>query len=69
MRMLALVLVILGALALGFEGASDVTRERVDTGLVEVPMDREKTVRIPLVIGGIAVVGGLLLLAITVRRD
>jgi len=70
MRMLGLVLVVLGALALGYQGFTYVTRERVvDAGPVQVTADRERTVWIPPVIGGVAVVGGLVLLASGTRKD
>jgi hypothetical protein len=64
MRVVGLVLVVLGALALGYQGFTYVTREKVvDAGPIQVSADREKTVWIPPVIGGVAVVAGLVLLA------
>ena len=69
MRILGIVLVVLGALALGYGGFTYVTRENVvDAGPVQVTADREKTVWIPPVVGGIAVVSGLILLAGGTRR-
>lgn len=70
MRILGIVLVILGALALGYGGFTYVTREKVvDAGPVQVTADREKTVWIPPVVGGIAVVSGLLLIATSGKRE
>jgi hypothetical protein len=70
MRIIGIVLVILGALALGYGGFTYVTRDKVvDAGPVQITADREKTVWIPPVVGGIAVVGGLILLATGSRRD
>jgi len=70
MRILGIVLVVLGALALGYGGFSYVTREKVvDAGPVQVTADRQKTVWIPPVVGGIAVVGGLILIATSGRRE
>ena len=58
MRMIGIILIILGALALGYQGFTYVTRESiVDAGPVQITADREKTVWIPPVVGGIAVVG------------
>jgi len=69
-RIVGIVLVILGALALGYGGFTYITREKVvDAGPVQVTADREKTVWIPPVVGGIAVVGGLILLATNGRKD
>jgi hypothetical protein len=70
MRIIGIVLVILGALALGYGGFTYVTRDKVvDAGPVQITADREKTVWIPPVVGGIAVVGGLILLATGSRRE
>ncbi len=69
MRIVGIVLVILGALALGYGGFTYVTRDKVvDAGPVQITADREKTVWIPPVVGGIAVVGGLILLASGSRK-
>ncbi len=63
MRMLAIVLIVLGALALGYQGFTYVTRENVvDAGPIQISADRERTVWIPPIVGGIAVVAGLALL-------
>jgi len=65
MRMLGLILVILGALALGYQGFTYVTREKiVDAGPVQVSADKEKTVWIPPVVGGIGVAAGLVLMIV-----
>jgi hypothetical protein len=70
MRIIGIALVILGALALGYGGFTYVTRENVvDAGPIQVSADRQKTVWIPPVVGGIAVVTGLILLASGTRRE
>jgi len=69
--MLGLIIVILGALALGYGGFSYVTRDKiVDAGPVQVSADREHNVWIPPVVGGIAVAAGLVLMVVGGgRRD
>jgi hypothetical protein len=63
-------MVILGGLALCYGGFSYVTREKVvDAGPVQITADREKTVWIPPVFGGIVVVSGLVLLATAGKRE
>ena len=70
MRVVGIVLVVLGALALGYGGFTYVTRDTVvDAGPVQVSTDRQQTVWIPPVVGGIAVVTGLLLIATAPRRE
>jgi len=65
MRMLGLILVILGALALGYQGFTYVTKEKVvDAGPVQVTADKQNTVWIPPVVGGIAVAAGLVLMVV-----
>lgn len=70
MRLLAVALIVLGALALGYQGFTYVTKEKVvDAGPIQVSADREKTVWIPPVVGVIGVVAGLVLLATGGKRD
>ena len=70
MRLLAVILIVLGALALGYQGFTYVTRDTVvDAGPIQVSADREKTVWIPPVVGVIGVVAGLVILATAGKRD
>lgn len=70
MRMVGIILVVLGALGLGYQGFTYVTTEKVvDAGPVQVTRDKENTVWIPPVVGGIALVSGLILLATGGRKD
>jgi hypothetical protein len=63
MRLVGIILVILGALALGYGGFSYVTSEEVaDGGTAEVVVEKRKTVWIPPTVGGIALVSGLIVL-------
>ena len=65
MRMLGLIIVILGALALGYGGFTFVTREKiVDAGPVQITKDKENPVWIPPVVGGVAVAAGLILMVV-----
>ncbi len=67
--MIGLILLIVGALALGYQGFTYVTTEKVvDAGPVQISADKAHYVWIPPVVGAIAVVGGLVLLASGSRR-
>ena len=69
MRLVGIILVVLGALGLGYQGFTYVTKEKVvDAGPIQVSRDKENTVWIPPVVGGIALVSGLILLATGSRR-
>ena len=70
MRVVAIVLVILGALALAYQGFTYVAHEPVaQIGSVQVTTEKEKTFWIPPVVGGITLVSGLLLLVAADRRE
>jgi len=62
-RTLGIVLVVLGALALGFGSFTYVTRGKAGEA------EKRKTIWIPPVASGIVVVSGLLLIAIGSRRS
>jgi len=63
MKIVAIVLIVLGAISLAYGGISYTTREKVlDIGPIEATAERHKTVPLPPVIGGVAVVAGLALL-------
>jgi hypothetical protein len=69
MRVIAILLIVLGILALGYQGFTYVTRDTVvDAGPVQVTAEREKTVWIPPVVGGAAVIAGAAMLALSGRR-
>jgi hypothetical protein len=63
MKIAAIVLIVLGAISLAYGGISYTTREKVlDIGPIEATAERHKTVPLPPIIGGVAVVAGLVLL-------
>jgi hypothetical protein len=65
MRAVAIVLILLGVLALGYQGFSYVTREKVvDIGPVEITQEKTKTVMVPPILGAVVLVVGIALLVI-----
>lgn len=57
-----IVFIVLGALALAFQGFSYHSRQKVlDLGSVRVTTSTEKRVVIPPVLGGLAILGGIVL--------
>jgi hypothetical protein len=68
MKTLAIVLIIVGALAVVYQGFTYVTREKVvDIGPVEVTADKQKTVFLPPVLGAVVLVTGVALLLTSSR--
>ena len=70
MRVIAILLIVLGGLALAYQGFSYISRERVaEVGPVAVEADVQRTVWIPPVVGGAALVAGALMLGFSGKRD
>lgn len=62
MRLIGIVLILCGILALGYGGFTYISNEKVaEVGPVEVRADRARTVWIPPVIGGAALVIGIVM--------
>ena len=58
-----MLLLILGILALGYQGFTYVTRDKVvDLGPVEVTQEKTKTVYLPPILGVVALAAGIALL-------
>src|SRR4029453_6081768 len=69
MKAIAVVLILLGALALGYQGFSYVTRDKVvDIGPLEVTAEKHKTVFLPPVLGAVVLVSGIALLLTSARK-
>jgi drug/metabolite transporter (DMT)-like permease len=63
------VLIVLGLVALAYQGFTYTKRETVlDIGPVHATADRQKTLPIPPIVGIVAAVGGVALLAIGMRK-
>lgn len=60
---IGILLIVLGSLALAYQGIS-YTREKkvVDVGSVHVTAETHERISVPPILGGIAVVGGIVLL-------
>ena len=66
---LGIALIVLGVVAFAYEGISYTTRENViDLGPLQATVDKKETIPLPPLVGGLAVVGGIALLIVGVRR-
>jgi Na+-transporting methylmalonyl-CoA/oxaloacetate decarboxylase gamma subunit len=69
-RAVGVILILLGVLAFVLQGISYTTDEKVlDVGPIEVTAEKQKTIPIPPVLGGIALVGGIVLVALGRRKS
>jgi hypothetical protein len=64
-----LVLLVLGVVALAYQGITYTTQEKVlDVGPIQATVKREKTIPLPPVLGALALVGGIVLIVVGTRR-
>lgn len=67
--LIATILIIIGVVALAYQGFSYTTTEKaIDLGPIQVTAEKKHTVPLPPVLGGIALVGGILLLVTSKKR-
>jgi len=60
--LIGIILVVIGIIALAYQGITYTTREKVvDIGPIQMSADKEKTIPLPPILGGIALVGGIVL--------
>jgi uncharacterized membrane protein len=66
---LGIALIMLGLVAFAYQGITYTTRENViDLGPLQATVDKEQTIPLPPLVGGLALVGGIALLIVGARR-
>ena len=69
LAIVGVVLIIFGVLALAYQGFSYTRSEKVvDLGPIEARAQEQETIPVPPIVGGIALVAGIVLLVIPSRR-
>jgi hypothetical protein len=69
MKALGIALIVLGLAALAYQGFTYTGRETVlDIGPLHATAEREKTVPLPPIVGGIAIASGVVLLVVGARK-
>jgi hypothetical protein len=69
MKIVGIVLIVIGLIALAYGGITYTTREKVlDVGPIEATAERQKTIPLPPLLGGLALAGGVALLIAASRR-
>ena len=63
MRITGIVLIVIGVISLAYGGISYTKREKViDLGPIQATAERQKTIPLPPLLGGLALAGGVALL-------
>jgi uncharacterized membrane protein YidH (DUF202 family) len=69
MKLVGIVLIVIGVIALAYGGISYTRREKVlDIGPIEATAERRETIPLPPVLGGLALAGGVVLLIAGSRK-
>jgi uncharacterized membrane protein YidH (DUF202 family) len=69
-KIIGIILIILGIVALVFGGISYTKREKViDLGPIEATAEEKKTIPLPPILGAISLVGGIVLLLAGSRKS
>ena len=67
--MIGIVLIVLGVVALAYQGITYTTREKViDLGPIQATAETEKTIPLPPVLGALALVGGIVLVVVGAKK-
>jgi hypothetical protein len=69
MTLVGAVLIILGVLALAYQGITYTTREKViDLGPIKATVDKQKSIPLPPILGALALAGGVVLVFMGARK-
>ena len=68
--LVGIALIILGVLALAYQGITYTTREKViDLGPLKASVDKEKNIPLPPIVGALALAGGVALVIVGARKS
>lgn len=66
---IGIVLIVIGIVSLAYQGITYTTREKVvDIGPIHMTADKTQTIPLPPILGGLALVGGIVLLVMGNRK-
>jgi hypothetical protein len=66
---IAIVLIAIGVVSLAYQGITYTTREQVlEVGPIKATKEKERTIPLPPILGGLALAGGVVLLVAGARR-
>jgi len=68
--LIGIFLIVIGIIAFAYQGISYTSREKViDIGPLQVTADKTRTLPLPPIVGGIALVGGIVLLVMGNKKS
>ncbi len=68
--LLGIALIVLGVVAFAYQGITYTTREKViDLGPLQATVDTHKTIPLSPVLGGLALVGGIVLVVVGAKKS
>jgi uncharacterized membrane protein len=70
MTLVGIALIVLGVLALAYQGITYTTREKViDLGPLQASVDKKKSISLPPIVGALALAGGVVMVFIGSRKS
>ena len=67
---IGIILIVIGVVALAYQGITYTSREKVvDIGPIQMTADKTKTIPLPPIVGGIALLGGIVLVVAGGRKS
>lgn len=67
--LIGIALIIIGVVSLSYQGITYTTREKVlDLGPIQATAEKRKTIPLPPIVGGVALIGGIALVIVAARR-
>ncbi|OHB33546.1 MAG: DUF3185 domain-containing protein [Desulfuromonadaceae bacterium GWC2_58_13] len=68
--LIGIILIVVAVAAFAYQGISFTTREKVvDLGPLQVTADKTRTLPLPPIVGGVALVGGIVLLVMGSKKS
>lgn len=67
--MIGVILIVIGIIAFAYQGITYTTREKVvDIGPIHMTAEKTKTIPLPPIVGGLALLGGIVLLVVSNKK-
>jgi hypothetical protein len=69
MKLVGIILIVLGVLALVYQGIQYTTKEKIlDIGSIKLSADTKKTIPLPPIVGGVAIVVGIAMIFVDRKK-